>query len=137
MINTLSRADELRNDLDNMHFGCRYYIGVLAELEQLGKTHTADFKRTLSFQNIGPDKINQMRHVLFFKNLDGVLKHMRKQADIIRPKFETVLKVLKEELSETGIANWNTPKGGYFVSAELMGGTAKRTVELCAEAGLV
>ena len=99
--------------------------------------NTADFKRTLFFQNIGPDKINQMRHVLFFKNLDGVLNHMRKQADIIRPKFETVLKVLKEELSETGIANWNTPKGGYFVSAELMGGTAKRTVALCKEAGLV
>ncbi len=99
--------------------------------------NTADFKRTLSFQNIGPDKINQMRHVLFFKNLDGVLKHMRKQADIIRPKFKTVLSVLKEELSETGIANWNTPKGGYFVSAELMEGTAKRTVALCKEAGLV
>ena len=99
--------------------------------------NTADFKRTLSFQNIGPDKINQMRHVLFFKNLDGVLKHMRKQADIIRPKFQTVLSVLKEELSETGIANWNTPKGGYFVSAELMEGTAKRTVALCKEAGLV
>ncbi|MBR3963091.1 MAG: aminotransferase class I/II-fold pyridoxal phosphate-dependent enzyme [Oscillospiraceae bacterium] len=99
--------------------------------------NTADFKRTLSFQNIGPDKINQMRHVLFFKNLEGVLSHMRKQADITRPKFQTVLSVLKEELSETGIANWNTPKGGYFVSAELMEGTAKRTVALCKEAGLV
>ncbi len=99
--------------------------------------NTADFKRTLSFQNIGPDKINQMRHVLFFKNLEGVLNHMRKQAEIIRPKFETVLGVLKEELSGTGIANWNTPKGGYFVSAELMSGTAKRTVALCKEAGLV
>ena len=99
--------------------------------------NTADFKRTLSFQNIGPDKINQMRHVLFFKNLEGVLNHMRKQADVIRPKFETVLKVLSEELSKTGIAKWNTPKGGYFVSAELMAGTAKRAVALCKEAGLV
>ena len=99
--------------------------------------NTADFKRTLSFQNIGPDKINQMRHVLFFKNLEGVLNHMRKQADVIRPKFETVLKVLSEELSKTGIAKWNTPKGGYFVSAELMEGTAKRAVALCKEAGLV
>lgn len=97
----------------------------------------ADFKRTLSFQNIGPDKINQMRHVLFFKNLEGVLKHMRKQAEIVKPKFETVLAVLKENLSETGIASWNTPKGGYFVSAELLEGTAKRTVALCKEAGLV
>ena len=99
--------------------------------------NTADFKRTLSFQNIGPDKINQMRHVLFFKNLEGVLKHMRKQAEIIRPKFGTVLSVLKTELSGTGIAKWNSPKGGYFVSAELLEGTAKRTVALCKEAGLV
>ena len=98
--------------------------------------NTADIKRMLSFQNIGPDKINQMRHVLFFKNLDGVLKHMRKQAEVIRPKFETVLTVLKEELGETGIAEWNSPKGGYFVSAKLLEGTAKRTVSLCKEAGL-
>ena len=98
--------------------------------------NTADFKRTLSFQNIGPDKINQMRHVLFFKNLEGVLNHMRKQAEVIRPKFETVLKVLDEELSGTEIAKWNTPKGGYFVSAELMEGTAKRAVALCKEAGV-
>ncbi|MBQ7875604.1 MAG: aminotransferase class I/II-fold pyridoxal phosphate-dependent enzyme [Oscillospiraceae bacterium] len=97
----------------------------------------ADLKRMLSFQNIGPDKINQMRHVLFFKNLDGVLKHMKKQAQIIKPKFETVLTVLKNELEESGIARWNSPKGGYFVSAELMGGTAKRTVAFCKEAGLV
>ena len=99
--------------------------------------NTADIKRTLSFQNIGPDKINQMRHVLFFKNLEGVLNHMKKQAEIIRPKFETVLSVLKAELSGTGIAKWNSPKGGYFVSAELLEGTAKRTVALCKEAGLV
>lgn len=97
----------------------------------------ADLKRMLSFQNIGPDKINQMRHVLFFKNLEGVLKHMRKQAEIVKPKFEAVLTVLKRELEEAGIARWNSPKGGYFVSAELMSGTAKRTVALCREAGLV
>ena len=99
--------------------------------------NTADLKRMLSFQNIGPDKINQMRHVLFFKNAEGVLAHMKKQAEIVRPKFNTVLGVLKEELAESGIAKWNTPKGGYFVSAELMPGTAKRTVALCKEAGLV
>ena len=100
-------------------------------------TNTADFKRTLSFQNIGPDKINQMRHVLFFKDYKGVLKHMKKQAEIIRPKFDAVLRVLNEKLAESGVACWNVPKGGYFVSAELMEGTAKRTVALCKEAGLV
>lgn len=97
----------------------------------------ADIKRMLSFQNIGPDKINQLRHVLFFENLDGVLNHMRKQAEIIKPKFDTVLTVLKNELEGIGIARWNSPKGGYFVSAELMNGTAKRTAGLCREAGLV
>ncbi len=96
----------------------------------------ADLKRMLSFQNIGPDKINQMRHVLFFKDFDGVLKHMKKQADIIRPKFETVFSVLKAELGGTGTAKWNNPKGGYFVSVELLPKTAKRTVALCKEAGL-
>ena len=99
--------------------------------------NTADIKKMLSFQNIGPDKINQMRHVLFFKNIEGVLSHMRKQAAIIRPKFNTVLSVLESELSESGNAKWNKPKGGYFVSAELMEGTAKRTAELCKAAGLV
>ena len=62
---------------------------------------------------------------------------MKKQSEIIRPKFETVLTVLKAELSKAGIAEWNSPKGGYFVSAELLDGTAKRTVALCKEAGLV
>ncbi len=97
----------------------------------------ADLKRMLSFQNIGPDKINQMRHILFFQDYEGVLNHMRKQADIIRPKFKTVLTVLKNELDETGIAKWNDPKGGYFIAAELLEGTAKRTASLCKEAGLI
>lgn len=97
----------------------------------------ADIKHMLSFQNIGPDKINQMRHALFFKNLDGVLKHMRNHAQIIKPKFESVLKVLESEFSETGVAKWNTPHGGYFISAELLNGTAKRTAALCKDAGLV
>lgn len=96
----------------------------------------ADIKRMLSFQNIGPDKLNQLRHALFFKNKEGVLKHMKKQAEIIRPKFEGMLTVLKTELDGTGIAHWNNPKGGYFIAAQLLSGTAKRTVALCKEAGL-
>lgn len=100
------------------------------------KTNIADLKRMLSFQNIGPDKINQLRHALFFKSKEGVLKHMAKQAEIIRPKFEGMLAVLKAELSGLGIASWNEPRGGYFIAAELLPGTAKRTVALCKEAGL-
>ncbi len=99
--------------------------------------NVAAIKKRLSFQNIGPDKINQLRHVLFFNDLQGVLKHMSKQAEIVKPKFEAVLTVLENELGEAGIASWNNPKGGYFIAAELMEGTAKRTAALCKEAGLV
>lgn len=100
------------------------------------KTNFADLKKMYSFQNIGPDKINQMRHALFFKDLNGVKEHMKKQAAVIRPKFEIMLNTLSTELSESGIASWTRPKGGYFVAAELLPGTAKRTVALCKEAGL-
>lgn len=100
------------------------------------ENNIADLKKMFSFQNIGPDKINQMRHILFFKDKNGVLEHMKKQAKIITPKFEVVLNALESELEETGIANWTSPKGGYFICAELLPGTAKRTVELCKDAGL-
>ena len=101
------------------------------------ENNIADLKKMFSFQNIGPDKINQMRHILFFKDKCGVLEHMKKQAEIIRPKFETVLNTLETELGGTGIASWTSPKGGYFVCAELLPGTAKRTAALCKEAGLM
>ena len=100
------------------------------------KTNWGDLKKALSFQNIGPDKVNQMRHVLFFRDLAGVKAHMKKQAAIIRPKFEAVLRVLSTELSESGVASWTKPKGGYFITAALYPGTAKRTVALCKDAGL-
>lgn len=95
-----------------------------------------DIKSMLALQNIGPDKINQMRHVLFFKNLEGVLEHMKKHSVIVRPKFEALENGLEHGLSETGIASWNKPRGGYFLTAEIYPGTAKRTVALCKEAGL-
>lgn len=97
----------------------------------------ASIKKRISFQNIGPDKINQLRHVKFFKNKAGVIEHMKKQANIIRPKFESVLNTFNTELCGTEIAKWNEPKGGYFIAIELFEGTAKRTVELCKNAGLI
>lgn len=100
------------------------------------KANYADLKKMLSFQNIGPDKINQMRHALFFKGLSGIKEHMKKQAAVIRPKFEVMLNTLSTELSTSGIATWTAPKGGYFVAVELLPGTAKRTVSLCKGAGL-
>ena len=94
-------------------------------------------KKRMKTQTIGYDKINQLRHAKFLKNMDGVRAHMKKQAEIIAPKFDVVLKHFDENLSGKGIAEWTDPNGGYFISLNVMDGCAKRTVELCKEAGVV
>ena len=91
--------------------------------------------KLMSLQTIGPNKINQLAHVLFFKNKEGVMAQMAKHAELMKPKFEAVLSTLSTYL--TGIARWIEPKGGYFVSVDLAKGTAKRTVELAKEMGVV
>lgn len=91
--------------------------------------------KRLSMQTIGPDKVNQLRHVRFFKDINGVKEHMKKHAAMLRPKFQVVLDALQRELN--GVAAWNVPKGGYFVSLNTADGCAKRVVELCKEAGVV
>lgn len=96
----------------------------------------AAIKKRLNAQTISYDKMNQHRHVEFFKNANGVLEHMKKHAAILKPKFDIVLKHLDNELSGTGIASWFSPKGGYFISLDVMEGTAKRVGELCKEAGV-
>ncbi|MED9932192.1 MAG: aminotransferase, partial [Catenibacillus sp.] len=83
------------------------------------------------------DKVNQLRHVLFFKNLDGVVEHMRKHAAILRPKFEAVISTLETELGGLGIGSWVKPKGGYFISFDAMDGCAKAIVAKAKEAGVV
>ena len=88
-------------------------------------------------QTIGYDKLNQLRHVKFFKNAEGVKAHMRKHAEILRPKFEAVISAFERDFSDNKIISWTNPRGGYFISVNLMDGCAKRTVELCAEAGVV
>ncbi len=93
-------------------------------------------KKRMIVQSIGPDKINQLRHMKFLKNLDGLLEQMKKHADIIRPKFEVVDKTLTEGFGDSGIATWSKPNGGYFVSLNVEEGCAKRTVQLCKEAGV-
>jgi len=85
---------------------------------------------------IGPDKLNQLRHVRFLKNADGVRAHMRKHAAILRPKFDAVERVLERELGGTGLATWTKPKGGYFVSLDTQPGRAARVVKLAADAGV-
>lgn len=90
----------------------------------------------MTVQTIGHDKINQLRHVRYFKNIDGMMEHMRKHADLMRPKFEAVLDVFDKELSGLEIGSWNKPNGGYFISFEAMDGCAKAIVAKCKEAGV-
>lgn len=96
-----------------------------------------EFKKAMTIQTIGHDKLNEMRHVLFFKNADGVHAHMEKHAAILRPKFEAVLDTLEAELGGLEIGSWIKPTGGYFVAFDTIEGCAKRVVSLCKEAGVV
>lgn len=94
-------------------------------------------KSRLAFQTVGPDKINMLRHVRKFPNLESLLEQMKKHADIIRPKFETVFAAFEGELGGKDIATWTKPRGGYFISLFVMPGCAKRVHALCKEAGVV
>ena len=94
-------------------------------------------KQSLTVQTISYDKLNQLRHVLYFENADAIRAHMRKHADFMRPKFDAVLEKLEKELGGTGIASWKKPMGGYFISFETMEGCAKAVVAKCKEAGVV
>ncbi len=96
-----------------------------------------DAKKSLTLQTIGYDKVNQLRHARYFKNLEGMRNHMKKHAAIIRPKFEAVLSVLERELGGLGIGEWTKPLGGYFISFEAMEGCAREIVAKCKELGVV
>ena len=96
-----------------------------------------DIRDMLKFQTIGHDKVNQLRHVRFFKDVHGIVEHMKKHADIMRPKFEAVIEVLERELGGLEIGSWIKPLGGYFISFDAMEGCAKAIVAKAKEAGLV
>lgn len=96
-----------------------------------------EIKKIMGVQTIGYDKVNQLRHVQFFQNAEGLRAHMQVLAECMRPKFETVLKYLNKELAGTGLAVWEEPKGGYFVSVDVYPGCAKEVVRLAKEAGVV
>ncbi len=96
--------------------------------------HTA---KIMGIQCISYDKINQLRHVKYFKDVDGIMAHMAKHRAIIAPKFKMVLDMLDSSIGGLGILEWNKPNGGYFVSVNTLDGCAKRTVQLCKEAGVV
>lgn len=97
----------------------------------------AEIKKRLNFQTISYDKLNQLRHVKYFKNADGVKAHMDKHAAIMAPKFNLVLDMLEKEIAPLGIGEWVKVKGGYFISYNTVGSSAKRIGELCKAAGLV
>lgn len=100
------------------------------------EANLADVKSHLHFQTIGYDKINQLRHVAFFKDINGLKEHMKKHADFIRPKFEIVLSVFEKELAGLGVGKWTEPRGGYFISFDSTLNCATEVYNLCKEAGV-
>jgi DNA-binding transcriptional MocR family regulator len=109
-------------------------MGVAALISS--KENLSFLHKRIEAQTVGPDKVNQLRHVRFFKNLDGVLSHMRLHAALLKPKFDLAERILNEQLSGTGAANWFMPDGGYFFALDTMPGCAKRVGTLCREAGV-
>jgi DNA-binding transcriptional MocR family regulator len=102
-----------------------------------GSTATMEWaKGHLGFQTIGPDKLNQLRHVRFFGDPAGIERHMQRHAAILKPKFDAVQEVLGRELSGKGVAEWTRPSGGYFTSVDTWDGCARRVIQLAAEAGV-
>ena len=107
-------------------------VAALATSEK----NLADIKNQMTIQTIGHDKINQIRHVRYFKNLEGLKEHMMKHAEIMRPKFEMINELLTAEVASRGIGTWVTPVGGYFICFESLEGCAKDIVGKCKEAGV-
>ena len=108
-------------------------ISVMASSEE----NTRYMTKLMGVQMISYDKVNQLRHVKYLRDKAHTLSIMKRHASVMAPKFEAVLQILDRELNGLGIASWLSPKGGYFVSLDSMPGTAKRTLQLCAEAGVV
>jgi DNA-binding transcriptional MocR family regulator len=100
------------------------------------KDNVAWYLKRIEKRTIGGDKVNQLRHVRFFGDTDGVLQHMDKHREIVAPKFAKVLEAFQEHLGNTGVAEWTEPKGGYFITLDVLAGTAKQVVKLAKEAGV-
>lgn len=95
------------------------------------------FKERYNYEVISYDKLNMLRHVRYFKDFDGIMEHMQKHKAVLKPKFDIVLNALDSNLKSVGIGEWTNPNGGYFVSIDVLSGTAKRVVQLCKDAGVV
>ncbi|MBE6808065.1 MAG: aminotransferase class I/II-fold pyridoxal phosphate-dependent enzyme [Ruminococcaceae bacterium] len=113
------------------------FPGAGVAAEAASPNNVALLKGRMKYQTIGPDKLNQLRHARLLHNLDDVKAHMKKHAEILRPKFEAVLNEMDKQLADTGVAHWTKPKGGYFISLYVPEGCAKRVEQLCANAGMI
>ena len=112
------------------------FAGAGVSMVGCSQANIAWLKSHLSIQTIGPDKLNQLRHIKFFKNMDGIKAHMQKHAAIIKPKFEKVLEILENELGKKNIAKWSNPNGGYFINFDVPNNCAKKVVAMASEAGV-
>ena len=112
------------------------YPGSGVAMIAASEENIAFIKKQLTYQTIGPDKVNELRHIRFFGTPEGVIEHMKKHAAILKPKFDIVTDTLERELDGLDIAQWFKPKGGYFVSLDVYPGTAQRVYELAKQAGV-
>ncbi len=112
------------------------FPGAGIAVEAASDNNLRMLKSRMAVQTIGPDKLNQLCHARMFPNTDALHAHMKRHAEVLRPKFEACLKSFERELSGLGIAEWTKPLGGYFISMMVLEGTAKRVGDLCKEAGL-
>ena len=112
------------------------YPGAGVAIFAVSEENMKQIKSVMTVQTIGFDKLNQLRHVKYFKNAEGIHAHMMRLAEVLRPKFEIVERIFSENFTENGAAEWTKPRGGYFVGLYTKNGCAKRTYQLCKEAGV-
>lgn len=112
------------------------FAGAGVAMLAASTANIAFIKKLISFQSIGPDKLNQLRHVRFFKDMAGIDAHMQKHAKIMKPRFDDVQRILERDLAGKGVATWSRPMGGYFISLDTPDGCAKKIVRMAATAGV-
>ena len=140
LLNILDEAKKAGNEERVLMFASTSkvtYPGAGVAVMGAAKANIDYIRSLMTVQSIGPDKINQLRHVKFFKDFEGVTEHMKKHAALVAPRFAAVLDELDREIAPLGIATWTKPNGGYFISFNAMSGCAKRICQLCKEAGVV
>ena len=112
------------------------YAGAGVAFAGLSAPNLKAFKHHLGMTQIGPDKINQLRHVRLLKDSDGLAAHMREHAAVLKPRFDIVLKHLNEGIGDSGLLSWTAPEGGYFIAVDTLPGLAKQVVAMAADAGV-